>query len=239
MLLATLVARALRKRSQPASGGVAERPPEPGRHRRLVSQVLIAVAYSEPVNPVTEVFKMHPGGGVNIQTIAWLTIYVLTVLRFFIGNITHLESEDLCHPDAIFRWFWDMFFVVLECIILIFAGSVTTLTTSAAAYISFTDYLIILYGVDVTWLVSIQVMSWLGNQNRTRCFRSMVRGDDMAPFQWAVVNIMLAATTVGFGLLGHTSRIPDWKLYVLLGANVVVFLWDVVKIAYGIRERQA
>jgi hypothetical protein len=243
MLLATLAAAALTKRPQPNSQTVAERPPEPGRHRRLVSQVLIAgliaVAYSEPVNPVTHVFDMRKGGGVNIQSLAWLAIYVLTVLRFFIGNIVHLENDDLGRADAIFRWFWDMCFVVLECVILIFAGSVTTLKTSATAHISFTDYLLILYGVDVTWLGSIQVMSWLGKKNRIRFFHSMERHGDMAPFEWAVVNIILAVATVGLGLLGHPSHIPIWKLYVLVGANFVIFLWDVVKIAYGIREREA
>jgi hypothetical protein len=176
---------------------------------------------------------------VSIHSVAWLVIYVLTVLRFFIGNIVHLESNDLAEPSAIFRWFWDMFFIVLECIILIFAGSVTTLETSAKAHISFTDYLIILYAVDVTWLVSIQIMDWLGKQSPTRFFRPMIRHDDMAPFEWAIVNIILAGLTLVLGQLGHPVKISSCTLYVLVGANLGIFLWDVVKIAYGIRDRAA
>jgi hypothetical protein len=133
-----------------------------------------------------------------------------------------------------------MFFIVLECIILIFAGSVTTLETSTKAYISFPDYLIILYAVDVTWLVSIQIMSWLGKQSSMQFFRPMIRGDDdMAPFEWAAVNMILAGFTLPLGLLGHPAKISDCTLYVLVAANAVIFLWDVVKIGHGIRDRAA
>jgi hypothetical protein len=214
--------------------------PEAGRHRRLVSQVLIAgliaVAYSEPVSPVSAAFNEH---GVNVQSLAWLFIYVTTVLRFFIGNIVHLENRDLTVPDAVFRWFWDMSFVVAECIVLIFAGAVTTIDASTAAHVSFTDYLIVLYTIDVVWLVSIQILSYVGNSRYPLIFRPMVRKDDMAPFQWAVVNIVLGIAIWALGLLGHPTHVPCWKLYVLLGANAAVFLYDVVQIAYGIRDRES
>lgn len=212
---------------------------EEGRHRQLVSQVLvaglIAVAYSEPVGPVTETFNKH---GVNVRSLAWLVIYVATVLRFFIGNIVHLENHDLTGDDAVFKWFWDISFVILECVVLIFAGAVTTLHSSSLAHVSFTDFLVVLYCIDVTWLVSIQILSAIGKSRNPLFFRSMVRKDDMAPFQWAIVNVLLIATMFGLGVVGHPSHVPDWKLYTLIGANLLVFLYDVVMIAYGIRQRE-
>ena len=206
----------------------------------MVSQLLVAalfaVAYSEPVGPVTKAFDES---GVNLQSLAWMSIYMATVLRFFIGNILHLESPDLIGPQGAFRWFIDLFFIVMQCVVLIFAGAVTTIDSSAAAEISFTDYLLILYGLDVVWLVSIRVLDALGKR-WPRPFGSMVRKRDMAPFEWAEVNIVLALVMWGLDLIGsHPAAIPDWKLWVLLGVNALAFLDDVVKIAYGIREPEA
>lgn len=217
----------------------SEQTSEASRHRRLISQVLvaglIAVAYSEPVGPVTEAFDKH---GVDIRSLAFLLIYVLTVLRFFIGNIVHLENSDLTGSDAVFRWFWDISFVIAECVILIFAGAVTTLHASFIAHVSFTDYLLMLYVVDVIWLVSMQGLSAIGKPGRwPGILGSMVRKADMAPFEWAIVNVILALTMWGLDLVGHPAHVPDWKLYLLVGVNAVVFLYDVVTIAYGIRGR--
>jgi hypothetical protein len=65
----------------------------------------------------------------------------------------------------------------------------------------------------------------------------MVRRADMAPFEWAIVNVILALSMWGLDVIGHPAHIPDWKLYLLVGINVVVFLYDVVTIAYGIRGK--
>lgn len=196
---------------------------------------LIAVAYSEPVSPVSEAFDRH---GVDIRSLAWLLIYFMTVLRFFIGNIVHLENADLTGPDATYKWFWDISFVIAECVVLIFAGAVTTLHSSSVAHVSFTDYLLVLYILDVTWLVSMQILSAVGKLGGwPGVLSSMVRRADMAPFEWAVVNVILALSMWGLDLIGHPTDIPDWKLYVLVGINIAVFLYDVGTIAYGIRER--
>lgn len=216
--------------------GPGQQTSEASRNRRLVSQLLVAalfaVAYSAMVGPVTKAFDQH---GINIQTLAWLLVYMTTVLRFFIGNILHLESSELTGPEGAYKWFIDLFFIIAECVVLIFAGAVTTLEASAGAYISFTVYLLILYGLDVLWLASIQLLSRAGKR-WPGAFGSMVRERDMAPFEWAVVNIALGALMWGLDVIGHPDHIPDSTLYVLVGANVIFFVIDVVKIAYGIRE---
>jgi creatinine deaminase len=209
------------------------------RNRRLVSQLLVAalfaVAYSETVVPVTEAFNKD---GVNIQTLAWMLIYMATALRFFIGNILHLESPILTGPDAVFKWFLDLFFILAEGVILIFAGNVTTIDASAKAHVSFTDYLLVLYVVDVIWLGSIRLLSQAG-EHWPRTFGSMVRGKDMAPFEWALVNVALIMLMGWLDVIGHPDRISDATLYVLVVANALAFGWDVLAIAYGIREPDA
>lgn len=213
-----------------------QRDSDASRNRRLVSQLLVAalfaVAYSEMVGPVTEAFNKD---GINIQTLAWPVIYMATVLRFFIGNILHLESPYLTGPDAAYKWFWDVFFIIAEAVILIFAGAVTTIDASAEAHVSFTDYLLVLYVVDVIWLGSMRLLSKTG-ERWPRALGSMVRGKDKAPFEWAWVNIILIVPTGLLYVTGHQDRIPDWMLYGLVGANVIAFAWDVMAIAYGIRE---
>jgi hypothetical protein len=214
-----------------------ERRREASRHRRLVSQVLvaglIAVAYSEPVGPVSDSFNR---GGVDIRSLAWLAIYIVTVLRFFVGNIVHLEDEDLTKSEAAFRWFWDLSFIILECIVLIFAGAVTSLDASAKALVSFTDYLVVLYVIDVVWILSSRLMHRIGLWGRLPGFKSMVRGTDLVPLEWAVVNGVLAVVTWRLAVIGHPAGIPNWKLWVLLLVNFAVFFYDLIKIAYGIRD---
>ncbi len=210
---------------------------ELSRNRRLVSQLLVAalfaVAYSQMVSPVTAAFDRD---GVNLQTLAWPVIYMMTVLRFFIGNILHLESPNLIGPKAAFRWFWDLFFIVMQCVVLIFAGAVATVNASAGSTISFTDYLLVLYGLDVLWLVSMRVLHWLG-QAWPRFFGPMVRDRDLAPLEWAIVNVILGLVIWGVDLAGtHSADIDAWKLWLLVGVNAAVFLDDLVDIAYGIRE---
>jgi creatinine deaminase len=209
-----------------------------GRNRRLVSQLLVAalfaVAYSETVGPVSKAFD---DSGVNLQSVAWLFIYMATVLRFFIGNILHLENRDLIAREGIFRWFWDLFFIVLQGVVLIFAGGVTTIESSAQAEVSFTDYLVILYALDVIWLSSMRVMDALGRRWPRSMFGPMVRKGDLAPLEWAIVSLFLGMLLWGLDLVGnHPAAIPDWKLWLLLGVNALVFLHDVVQIAYGIRD---
>jgi cytosine/creatinine deaminase len=216
-----------------------QRDSDASRNRRLVSQLLVAalfaVAYSEMVGPVTEAFNKD---GINIQTLAWPLIYMATVLRFFIGNILHLESPYLTGPDAAFKWFWDVFIIIAEGVILIFAGAVTTIDASAEAHVSFTDYLLILYVVDVIWLGSMRLLSKAGGL-WPRPFGPMVRGRDEAPFEWAWVNIGLIMLMGWLGVIGHPDHISDLTLCILVGANVIAFAWDVVAIAYGIREPNA
>jgi cytosine deaminase len=213
------------------------------RRRTLISQVLvaglIAVAYSEPVTPVTTAFDQH---GVNISTLAWVLVYVATVLRFFVGDILHLEKADLVAPEAEVRWFWDMSFIVAQCIVLIFAGALTTVYVSASAEVSFVDYLLILYSLDVVWIVSVHVTHRVGSSTRFRgLFRRMVRDGEMPPIGWAIMNVGLGALMWRLGLItGKSKSVPcDWKLYTIVGANAVAFVGDVFFLGYGMRDGDA
>jgi cytosine deaminase len=197
---------------------------------------LIAVAYSEPVTPVTDAFDKH---GVNIRTLAWVFVYVATVLRFFIGDILHLEKADLVAPEAEVRWFWDMSFIVSQCIVLIFAGAVTTIYASAESEVSFVDYLLVLYGLDVIWIVSVHASHKIGNAGHFRgLFRHMVRDGEMPPIGWAIMNVILGLLMWKLGLVKGHALPSDLVLSTVVAANVVAFVGDVFLIAYGMRDRE-
>jgi cytosine/creatinine deaminase len=210
------------------------------RRRTLISQVLvaglIAVAYSEPVSPVSEAFDNR---GVGIDTLAWIFVYAATVLRFFVGDILHLEKEDLVAPEAEVRWFWDVSFIVLQCIVLIFAGAVTTIYASASSKVTFVEYLLILYALDVFWIASVHVTHRVGSSDRFGgLLRRMVRDGEMPPVGWAVMNIGLGLMMWRLGLVTNHSLPSEWKLYTVVGANGAAFAADVFFIKYGLRERE-
>jgi hypothetical protein len=212
---------------------------EARRRRTLISQVLvaglIAVAYSEPVGAVTKAFDEH---GVNVKTLAWLIVYVATVLRFFVGDILHLEKADLVAPQAELRWFWDISFIVTQCIVLIFAGAVTTVYASENADVTFVDYLLVLYALDVLWIASVRSFHALGSLRRSPAmFKLMIRGDDMPPIWWALLNIVLGLTMWRFGLVARHPHITNYQLEAVLAANALAFVVDVFLIRYGMRDR--
>jgi hypothetical protein len=195
---------------------------------------LIAVAFSEPVEPVTQTFDNH---GVGIHSLAWLVVYVATALRFFVGDILHLETADLTTPEAEVRWFWDFSFIIIECLVLIFAGAVTS--TYADANVSFVDYLLVLYGIDILWLASFPLLHGLGQPNRIpQLFSRMVRGEDMSRryLGWVLINAILAVLMLGLGLTSNPFKASDLTLSLIVIANIVAFCVDVF---LSVRDRAA
>jgi hypothetical protein len=200
---------------------------EGSRHRKIISEVLlaalIATSFHEMVEPVTEAFKEV---GIDIQSLAWPLIYLLTVLRFFAGYVVHFGNPDLAKRKAAPRWFFDLSFVVAQWSVLIFAGAVTSLQASDEAVVSFTDYLIVLYAIDIVWVFASHLLHWLG---------LMERESDLPRWEWAVVNLLLCALTLWLAI-GHPASIPGWGLWVLLFANLIVFFYDIFGAVLDIRE---
>ena len=167
-----------------------------------------------------------------------MIIYVATVLRFFVGDILHLEKSDLVAPQAELRWFWDISFIVAQCIVLIFAGAVTTVYASDMARVTFVDYLLVLYALDVIWIASVRVGHALGSRDRApEIVKLFIRGDDMPPVWWALLNILLGLTMWRFGLVARHPHITNYQLEAVLAANVLAFVADVFLIRYGMRDR--
>jgi hypothetical protein len=223
------------------------------RHRRtLISQVLVAglvsVAYSVPIGAVQEAIK-HT---VSLRTVGLFVVYAITVLRFFIGNVLHLEGAELTRQGGERKWFFDLTFIVSEFIVLIFMGDVASLARSGEQTLTFFDLLFGLCIVDVAWLASMYCLDFLGKwtprEGQTPSWPRRIQVKLTGPFKrerrqfyrgWFLINVGMALGLWLFGFLGHlSSQPPTWKLWVLVIATAAVSAFDVYVLNYNMAERK-
>jgi len=204
------------------------------RRRHLISQVLvaglIAVAFAEPVSVVHTALQKN---GVSIYSLALFIVYFLTALRFFVGDILHLDEDERTEDDrrgAEVKWFYDLSFIVFECVILIFLGNLTSIEQSAASRVDYFDLLGLLLAVDVFWILSMGALrSQSKRRPASRFWRLWCRRE--IPYGWAGLNAGLLV--VVWALRFHSAHdITAGHLWVLVGVNVIVFIIDVFVLNY-------
>jgi cytosine/creatinine deaminase len=207
------------------------------RRRHLISEVLVAalvaVAYEGPVGVVHAALRSE---GVSISSLALFVVFFLTVLRFFIGDILHLDEDELSEPRDDFadkgaeaRWFLDLGVIVLEFVILIFLGHLASLKESQHRPVSFYALFTVLMAVDVLWIFAMGVMSWLTKRYHSHMLWGLwERGK--VPWGWAVLNAaMLAITWIWYARGSHYST-KDLSIFTSI--NAVAFVVDVVILNY-------
>jgi hypothetical protein len=194
---------------------------------------LIAVAYSEPVGPVRTAVA---ASGVSLQSLALLSVYFLTVLRFFIGDILHLEEDQLTDVRAQVKWFWDMSFIVLECLILIFLGDVTSLEENRSVNLGFFDLLMILFALDIVWITSMGMLNSLSSHRPGKRFSSLWKRE-VVPYGWALLNaVQLAILWLGEFAARRTPS--TGKLWLVVGMSVAAFVIDVFVLNYYLKIKK-
>lgn len=211
---------------------------EARRRRLLISGVLItgliAVAYSEPVGTVDKAINTE---GVSIESLSLFAVYFLTVLWFFIGDILHLEEDQLTDVKAQVKWFWDMSFIVLECVILIFLGAVTSLEKNADARLGFFDLLVVLFSVDVTWITSMGVLNWLGNRPAAPDWFAGLWKRKVVPWGWAALNGAQLVVLLSDDYTAN-HRFSTGKLWLLVAMSCLAFVVDVFALNYYMKIKK-
>lgn len=193
----------------------------------------MSVALSEPVGAVQTALQK----GVSVQSLGLFAVFVLTVLRFMIGDVLHLENDELTGSDGEAKWFWDASFIVLECIVLIMLGSVASVSENAASRVGFFDLLLVLYALDVAWIASISTFHMLGGIRAfPNPFSPLRRETDAFPIGWAILNgaLMVFLWRSHFLTDVHFS---DFKLWLLVAVNIIAFGIDVFILNYGMSSR--
>jgi hypothetical protein len=179
---------------------------------QLVVAMLLAAAFEEMIPPVRESIEKN---GLDWRTFALLTIFTTTAVRFGIGNVLHLGSDTFAHLPGVI-WFVDFFVVLLEGLLLILLGSLTSVGVSTSSSVGFFDLLRLLCAIDLVWIVYI----WLLGAMAPACHR------EFTPWLWALLN-----GTVLLVLTLCTWRSADMYSMPLLGllaiGAVLILIADV------------
>lgn len=190
-------------------------------YRNLLSSffvtLLIGLAFQEMIDVVKDALQTN---GLTLDILFLTFIFFFISIRFFVGNQLHLLSDILVHlPGSV--WFYDLMIIISQCVILIFLGTLVSQETNRIAKISFVDFMVFLYMIDVIWIVS----QWgLG-----RIFKSWKRA--VIPWAWAILNGVLVICTILLNIViknVYTITGLGW----LLGFNLVAFVVDVVLVDY-------
>jgi hypothetical protein len=201
------------------TGGLAQ---EQVERRNLITSIfvviLIGIAYQETVSPVRTSIRQS---GVTLGTLSLFIIFFLTSLRFFIGNMLHLMSTELCQMKG-YVWFYDFMVIVLQSTLLIFLGGNASMEQNEIARIDFVQLLVLLYLLDVLWIVS----QWFMGKIMSSWRRSFI------PWAWCILNTALIASVTVINSWTHGTYSALGYILLLL-TNVVAFIVDVILVDYS------
>jgi hypothetical protein len=184
---------------------------------------LMALAYKEAVPPVRDSMQNGVGNDLAIGSLLLFVVFFLTNTRFFIGNYIHMQ--DLVQSNAgQIVWLYDLLFIVLQAILFIFLAGVCSVKFSREHEIHFVLLLLILYGVDVIWILSQLIFGKLPYIQRYFKRNSWT-------WQWLVLNLtqaILILVLVAYKYNGDFYS--QGMLWWLAGISMVAFYIDVVVI---------
>lgn len=196
--------------------------------RELISSlfltVLVGLAFQEMIAPVRRSVRIE---GITYPTFVLAAAFVLTSLRFFIGNYLHLREVTCAHRTSGKVWLTDFLMVILQSLVIIFMGGLCSAAANRQASIKFADLLLILCAIDMVWVS----LSWISGR-RTKTLRR----EDI-PFGWAALNSMMTMALVS-PIWYHKDYHSKLGLSLLLFAGVLAFVVDVIVLDhYGIFDR--
>jgi hypothetical protein len=211
---------------------MAPDPPAFRDRRILVSQFLVTAllgtALQEAIDPVRSAIRSE---GVTPHSYTLFIVFFLTLFRFFVGDILHLQSDDLTGLSGGFRWIFDLFFITVHCVIFAFMAGEASLSESRDARFGFFDLLFLLYLVDIGWLglvLGAHKAAALSFLSRARS--SLVR--QHIPYGWVALNMLLAIHLVAFGFLNENEDFGNVDLLALAGLNVAALVLDIAVFNY-------
>jgi hypothetical protein len=127
-------------------------------------------------------------------------------------------------------WLFDFIVIVVESIILVFLATTCSETAAREARVGFVGILLILYAVDVLWVLSMWarqvLLGWL---------RPSIQNNKI-PWWWAGQNFLLIVLIGPLGLLAGDFYSPEmlmWLTFTHLGAFIhSVILYDFCKLLH-------
>jgi hypothetical protein len=114
-------------------------------------------------------------------------------------------------------WFYDFLVIVLECTVLIFLGGNSSPEANRIARIDFVQLLVLLYSVDVLWIISQWIMSKVASSWHR----------DRIPLGWCSLNAALIVGTI-LVHIGMNGTYSNLGYTLLLAMNIGAFVIDVL-----------
>jgi hypothetical protein len=200
--------------------------------RNLVSlfmvTALLSLALQETITPVRSLVRSE---GLTLASSALFVVFFLTLFRFFVGNVLHLQSPELTNRTSGFRWVFDLLVIVVECVIMIFIAGVATLRDNAESRFGFFDLMVGLFTLDIAWVMAMFTLAAISRLPLpSRLKHALAR--ETVPYRWAILNTVLSLYIIGSGFLDEGHVFSNIELWVLVVVNVVAFILDVLVFDY-------
>jgi hypothetical protein len=189
--------------------------------RNVVSSVfisvLIGIAYQEMLDPVRDSIRAH---GLRLQTVLLAVAFLLTSLRFFIGNQLHLLSPRTLSLRGDL-WLFDFAFITIQSLLFCFLGGLSSPEANAEARIDFYQFLVVIYLIDLAWIVSQAVIG----QFIPKMKRSFI------PLAWAWLNAAALAAIIAMRHL-FPDPFGSLALAALVALSCAAFIVDIRLLDY-------
>jgi len=179
--------------------------------------LLIALAYQEMITPVRESVRTS---GFTLETFLLMSVFFLTTMRFFVGNQLHLLSESLVTMPGLV-WFYDLMIIIIQSVVLTFLGGVSSVEANRQTPVDFVQLLIILYVIDVAWIIS----QWILGKILPKWRRVFI------PWAWGILNSILVICIQAFRFFVNDIY-STFGIVVLFVLNLIGFIVDVVLVDY-------
>jgi len=179
--------------------------------------LLIALAYQEMITPVRESVRTS---GFTLETFLLMSVFFLTTMRFFVGNQLHLLSESLVTMPGLV-WFYDLMIIIIQSVVLTFLGGVSSVEANRQTPVDFVQILIILYVIDVAWIIS----QWILGKILPKWRRVFI------PWAWGILNSILVICIQAFRFFVNDIY-STFGIVVLFVLNLIGFIVDVVLVDY-------
>jgi CDP-diglyceride synthetase len=178
--------------------------------------LLIALAYQEMIVPVRESVRTS---GMTLGTFLLMTIFFVTTMRFFVGNQLHLLSESLVKMPGLV-WFYDLMVIIIQSVVLTFLGGVSSVEVNRQTSVDFIQLLIILYVIDVAWIIS----QWILGKILPKWRRAFI------PWAWAILNSILVICIVALGFFVD-DKYSTFGIIILFVLNFIGFIAQIVSVS--------
>lgn len=199
------------------------------KRRTIISSffitVLTAIALDNCADAISKMFAER-GLSPNID---WVLpyIFIVTIIRFFMGNQLHLLNIE--KQVSLSEWIWllDFTVIVVESLLFIFIGKTCSLENGLKVKQTFFSLIIILLLVDVVW-ISLQILMGRVKKKWKR---------EVVPGGWGLLNM---CTVLFLILFSYENILYNNAELILFGALFTIAAYIDVKLIdhYGLLKKR-